>query len=86
MNPYRKTPEESVAAARRSEPDDERTVLWIAFIIGLLPAVVALARGVVWGVEPTVGLLMCALAAAGLIARSRNARRAERREKAEPPK
>src|SRR5262245_59696069 len=71
MNPYRNSTEEPSANARTEEPDDERTILWLAFFIGLLPPIVALAHVVVWGAEPTAGLLLCVLAAVGLVRRKR---------------
>lgn len=47
--------------------DDEPTLLWLALFVGLLPVITAVARGDEWGVEPTIGLLMAVLAAAGLL-------------------
>lgn len=57
---------------RITDPDDEAPLLWIAFFVGLLPVVVALLRGVEWGAEPTIGLLVGGLAGWALALRARD--------------
>lgn len=61
------------------DPDDENPLLWIAFFVGLLPVVVALVRGVEWGAEPTIGLLIAGLAGWALALRARDFVRESRR-------
>ena len=72
MNPYRRPGRTDDSSPRG---DDERTILWITFLVGLLPVATALLRGGTWGAEPTIGLFLCALGALGLLASARDALR-----------
>jgi hypothetical protein len=39
---------------------------WAALLIGLMPVATALVRGSTWDAEPTIGLVLACLGAAGL--------------------
>src|SRR4051812_681232 len=74
MDPYRR-PVVMSAPDSIPVPDDEGTVLKVAFVTGVLPVVMAILTGAVWGFAPTVGLLVCVLVARALALRARERRR-----------
>jgi hypothetical protein len=45
---------------------DDLALYWAILLVGLIPVGVNLARGNVWGAEPSIGLLMILFAARGL--------------------
>lgn len=56
-------------------PDREQAILYaLIAAIGMIPVILALRSGGVFGSEATIGLLMLALATAGLLAMWRIAR------------
>jgi len=58
------------------KPDVEQLTLYLMIAaIGMIPVIVVLARGGVFGSEATIGLLMLASATAGLLAMFRVARK-----------
>lgn len=71
MNPYRSRGKPPLGPDQVR--DDEQVVLWIAFFVGILPAVFAIGRGIAWGAEPTIGLLVAVLAGTGLMVKARDA-------------
>lgn len=63
-----------------SNPNREQTVLYaLIAAIGTIPVIIALRSGGVFGSEATIGLLMLALAIAGLLAMARIARKQRHR-------
>ena len=57
------------------EPDREQLTLYaLIAAIGMIPVIIALGQGGMFGAEATIGLLVLALATAGLLATWRNAR------------
>jgi UPF0716 family protein affecting phage T7 exclusion len=61
---------------------DEQISLYVVIAaIAVIPVVIALWQGGVFGAEPTIGLIMLASATAGLVAMWRAARRARARAK-----
>jgi hypothetical protein len=67
MGPYREMPHRDV------EPDsvDDRGLLWLWLVVGLVPCLVVAIFGGRWGVEPTLGLTMALVALVLLFRRPR---------------
>jgi uncharacterized membrane protein YdjX (TVP38/TMEM64 family) len=62
-------------------PNREQTILYaLIAAIGLIPVIIALESGGVFGSDATLGLLMLVLAIAGLLAMWRITRKQRRRE------
>ena len=65
VHPYRKS---SPTEASRSTPGEELIFYVALCVIGAIPVAGMIARGGVFGVEPTIGLIMMVAGIAGLLA------------------
>jgi hypothetical protein len=68
------------------EPSDSTVtsdcvVLWMLFVVGALPIVNAVVRGGRWGVFPSLGLLMVAIAVYGLVGLAKQKHRSRKESK-----
>lgn len=63
MNPYRRDRMPEAAVTPREGRGDDVAVHLLLFTAGAVPIAIALIRGGAWGVEPSLGLLLCACVA-----------------------
>lgn len=62
-----------------SDVGSDSVVYWLFLIVGLLPMLYALIRGEIWGVMPSLGLLMFGVAVFGLFRLVSNWSRSKRK-------
>ncbi|MCC6527623.1 MAG: hypothetical protein IT373_33560 [Polyangiaceae bacterium] len=75
MDPYRQSDSHETAASERARSGDDVAVHLALFGMGCIPIVLALVRGGSWGVEPTLGLLLCLWVALAALRQRRLGRR-----------
>jgi hypothetical protein len=57
----------------------DNVVYWMFLIVGLLPMLYAVIRGEIWGVMPSLGLLLFGVAVFGLIRLASNWNRSKKK-------
>lgn len=87
-HPYRIPAAEADRQRPPASRDDDRSLLWLLFVVGAIRVIAEIPRGGAWGAEPTIAL-MIVLFAGWHLARTCLAdavrRRARRRSAAAPP-
>ena len=48
-------------------PETDASLYWLMLAVGIIPVIVAVWRGGIWGVAPTIGALFCVLALRALL-------------------
>jgi hypothetical protein len=64
---------------KNGDVGSDNVVYWMFLIVGLLPMLYAVIRGEIWGVMPSLGLLMFGVAVFGLIRLASNWNRSKKK-------